>query len=223
MKCVCYYHDPKDPAYPKELISAWETSWTRNGFDCHLLTEEDAKLHPMFEQLEAHIARLPTVCGRDYERACWLRWLAFELAAPAIFSDYDVINFGWTPGDVPIRCNGFTPLHGDHNGASTACVYATRKGIRWFVSEFFKAQDRIITWQGKPHIGDMTLLWQLLRKVEHYPCLHANHPLALSALLVHFQNDTVPEKWKGVQRWKAIRKFESRRSWHHFKRLVFGV
>ena len=216
MKCFCYFHDPSSPAFPHMLVKLWRESWTRNGFDCQVLTEADARRHPDFDRLDAYVAKLPTVCGRQYERACWLRWLAFELSSPAVFCDYDVINFGWKPSDVPVERGEFTPLHGDSNGASTACVYADLHGVRWFVEQFYLAHENVITWQGKPHIGDMTLLWQLHPGFERYPCLHANHPMALQASLVHFQNDTVPEHWKGNLRYRAVLSFRRRRAWKHF-------
>lgn len=66
------------------------------GYEPIVLSDEDAIKHHKYDEFEAKMIKLPTVCGYDYEGSCYRRWLAFEIAAgdkPCLVGDYDVICY----------------------------------------------------------------------------------------------------------------------------------
>lgn len=55
------------------LVKAWEEAWQSWGWDTRVLTEEDARRHPRFEEMEQ---KLSTSDVNEYNHRCFWRWLA---------------------------------------------------------------------------------------------------------------------------------------------------
>jgi hypothetical protein len=83
------------------LIDVWARSWTKQGWEPVVLTEDDARKHPNFSYYKEKFWALPTGYGHDYEGACFMRWLAVAQAGGGMMVDYDVINYGFLPYDQP--------------------------------------------------------------------------------------------------------------------------
>jgi hypothetical protein len=66
------------------LVKAWEEAWQSWGWDTKVLTEEDARRHPRFEEFEEKISQIDV---DEYNHRCFWRWLAMA-------NDDDVMG-GW--------------------------------------------------------------------------------------------------------------------------------
>ena len=85
----------------RALIDIWERSWRKQGWEPVVLTEDDAKKHPNYSDYKKKLWALPTEYGHEYEGSCFIRWLAVAMAGGGTMVDYDVINYGFLPSDVP--------------------------------------------------------------------------------------------------------------------------
>jgi hypothetical protein len=82
-----------------ELIKLWKESWEVNGFDAIVLSLEDSKKNPYYDEFVNKIKQIHLdITGNDIKRyglSCYLRWLAYSNQSgvePFLVSDYDVIN-----------------------------------------------------------------------------------------------------------------------------------
>lgn len=70
------------------LLDAWKKAWSDAGWEPVVLSLEDARRHPDYrrfiEAFEAAEYRL-----KDYDRMCFLRWLAMAMSGGGWMSDYD--------------------------------------------------------------------------------------------------------------------------------------
>lgn len=201
MKAICYYHDVSAPEFPVKLIRQWEQSWQANGFETRIIQERDAVKHPRFKEYEALIMSLPTVNSIVYSRACWLRWLAYELAAPAVFCDYDIINFHLTPSHI--QESVLIALDQHHGGS----CYGHPAGIGRFIESVLTSYRGFIQqWQGKPDISDMHVFHGLGEKLcpkLNLISMVGEHSM-FWAPAVHFANAWLPEPVRHNERWRAV-------------------
>lgn len=98
---VFTYYDPVPGLADSALIDLWSKSWSRHGWSPIVLTRRDASLHPLFASFEASNYFNQTCNPVAYERACFLRWLAMVQAQGGLMSDWDVMNYGFTPNELP--------------------------------------------------------------------------------------------------------------------------
>ena len=102
MNIYTYYHDIKFNSQ-QELLYLWSESWKIKGFKPHILSEEDAKQHRYYKELNAELNIIYKILKNDniskYVSACYNRWLAYAVQKDEIFfvSDYDVINLHLEP------------------------------------------------------------------------------------------------------------------------------
>lgn len=90
-----------------ELLALSQNSFRRHGFSVVVLSEEDARTHPLFGLLNTN----PNLYRKDkgitpYQRACYNRWMAVALVSkndplPPVMVDFDLINYGFTPDMLP--------------------------------------------------------------------------------------------------------------------------
>lgn len=84
------------------LVSLWRETWTKAGFTPICLNESYAAKHPIYREFDAAVSKLPSSNPAGYERCCWLRWLAVQVAAKdypnkskrIVLCDYDVLPYG---------------------------------------------------------------------------------------------------------------------------------
>lgn len=100
MKIFTYYQPIGgfDVHNEESLIALWKTSWSQHGYEPIVLGLDDAKKHPMFDDFNARMEKLPTVNGYSYEGACYHRWLAVqhylkEHNEAGMMADYDVMCY----------------------------------------------------------------------------------------------------------------------------------
>jgi len=69
-----------------DLLEVWKLEWSNAGFDYRVLTLEDAKKHPYYEEMETIVTPL---FGNGYDSMCFYRWLAMAASGGGWMSDYD--------------------------------------------------------------------------------------------------------------------------------------
>jgi len=72
------------------LLILWQQIWQRLGYTTIVLNETHAEVHPLYAAYRAKVDTFPTINPREYDRACWLRWLALDAVGGGIMADYDV-------------------------------------------------------------------------------------------------------------------------------------
>lgn len=142
------------------LVECWKDSWAGRGWNPIVLTEADARRHPLFMQYSVAVASYPTVNARGYENACWLRWLAYAVAAQEhagaiVATDYDVINRDWIARDIG---SGREPRLVAFAETPTAACMGHRRNFDAFIVDVIRQAERgIVRKNGRMHVSDMTL------------------------------------------------------------------
>lgn len=174
----------------------WLEHWTKEGWTPLLLGPSNALGHPKLQALKDKAASLPTVNGRAYETACYVRWCAFANAAknavePVVITDYDVFARElYPPRDYPDRYNG-EPSNGP------GWLVARPEDIEAIIDTILDYEPRKtdLTFD-KPHVSDMIILInnpQLFSVVD--PIIQCyNTPGWRSRPLVHFANGYLSHK-----------------------------
>ena len=199
MKVYCYYDFPEYSDYPMLVMDRWSASWRANGFFPQILSELTAWQHPDFGMTCKIVEALPTVNQRRFERACFLRWLAYDLVAPALFTDFDVINFNLKPNKVPP--SRWLSLE---SPPSPGLIHATKEGTSAFLADFGNAMDHVIDWKGQPTVSDLYIFDGTYRGRKYdYSVLYGDDRM-LTSHCVHFANGRCPEGWKFANRYLAI-------------------
>ena len=84
------FFTPVSSSPDTELLEVWKKAWSDAGWEPVVLTLEDARKHPDYrrfiEAFEAAEFRL-----KDYDRMCFLRWLAMASSGGGWMSDYDTL------------------------------------------------------------------------------------------------------------------------------------
>ena len=70
------------------LVAAWEAAWQSAGWRTKVLTGEDAKKHHQYDELWPLIDAMPLI---QYDKLCYLRWLAMGATGGGWMSDYDTV------------------------------------------------------------------------------------------------------------------------------------
>jgi hypothetical protein len=97
MNIYTYYEVVAGINAQAELIRVWDQSWRRRGWVPRILTKRDAERHPRFREFHDRVNTYPTANNREYENACYYRWLALSQVGGGWMCDYDVINFAFYP------------------------------------------------------------------------------------------------------------------------------
>lgn len=201
MTIACYFQPLFGPreAEDRALIELWKTSWERHGWNTKVLGLEDAKRSIHYEGLREVAQKFPTVNDRAYELACFVRHCAFRESRVDLFSDYDLINYGWLFDTSQARWKG--AIHSFMNGGP-ALYRATEEGFEWLFGELRKGTQAEEI-KGKPHLSDQTVFIaaQLPATSEcpDYPCGEWK-----TASLVHYGNENIGG-FKKAERIKALR------------------
>lgn len=100
------------------LVTLWRQAWTKAGLTPIVLSEWWAAKHPIYHEFDQAVSKLPSTNPANYDRSCFIRWLAVQVAAKEypnasgriVMADYDT----WAYPDIPdVRRLGVADLAGD--------------------------------------------------------------------------------------------------------------
>jgi hypothetical protein len=92
-RTVCTYFDRLEGALGHEsaaILRFWERAWAFAGWNPVVLNRRIAESAPDFVPFLAEVHRKPTINPREYEDACYLRWLALRQSGGGLLADLDV-------------------------------------------------------------------------------------------------------------------------------------
>ena len=192
MKVFTYYSEIDDahyglkPSCESSLIQLWKASWSKHGWEPVVLTEKDAASHPKFEAFSARVYRHPTSNPREYERACFLRWLAMVQVGGGVMVDYDVMNYGLQPG----MFMSLTPAKLLLLDRYIPCAVAGHAdAYRAACALFYGYQPH----PGETQVSDMTILARNRNAFGNWQvCYQYGLPGWEKAPLVHYATATMP-------------------------------
>jgi hypothetical protein len=128
-----------------ELIKLWKKSWSNNGWNPTVVSLEDAKKHPRYNEIDltdysSNLYKY-SINEPNYLELCYSRWFAYG-CYEGFWSDYDVMNYGFTPEDAQHLIQ-HDPVFIDNIGS---CGFATLKGHDLIIEGFVNAakEDSII-------------------------------------------------------------------------------
>jgi hypothetical protein len=196
---VYTYYDPivpggRSPAH-SGVLRLWSESWRRKGWEPRVLGPRDAKKHPHHARFLRRMREYPTINPREYEDACYLRWLALDKAGGGLMVDYDVINMGFAPrrgkGAIEMLDPTYVPC----------AVFANSDGIRRICYEL-----EVFNPKGATHVSDMHIFKSRFDEKTFGPpgteCVEFTVEGWASAPLVHFASGKVrgfPSKAAAIQ------------------------
>lgn len=90
-----------------QLVELWKKSWSSNWFEPVILSVDDAKKSPFYEEFLEKIKHLVLQVTdkplSPYGLSCYLRWLAYSTQTDTdsfLVSDYDIINVRCAPVQI---------------------------------------------------------------------------------------------------------------------------
>lgn len=196
-----------------KLILLWMERWRAVGMEPRVLSEWHARQHPYFEEFDAAIRKIPTANAPEYERACFIRWLALAQVGGGFLSDYDV--FSKRLGELK-QCQLPWPMSGaDLNKlhilqANCVCpclAYAYKSVAERLCEEFATGTFTMHEINGQKHLSDQYAIEQLVLakadwiKQHDYVKLYGDEGWEKSPF-VHFANASFKDH--NQPRWKRI-------------------
>lgn len=141
----------------KRILAIWESNWREAGWEPVILTEVHARQHPDFQKYYEKFHAIPTANPKEYEMACWLRWLAMLQIGGGMMVDYDVLNNGWEMPKWALDPDGTAPFIYSTNNPVPCAVSGCQKAFGFAVSSFAAAKERFVE-NGAPHVSDQLLI-----------------------------------------------------------------
>lgn len=125
------------------LIELWKKSWIKHGWEPVVLGDDACRDWPGYQSYRDRFYALPTPYGNDFDGPCFMRWWAVGAAGGSMLTDYDVINYGFTPREAGGKMTLFS------NGSDTRAVHmGAVLGEPW---QFLEMADIMADWQPTPH------------------------------------------------------------------------
>lgn len=171
------YYAVVDSMCPEEqrwMIEKWKNSWSENGWEPVVLGPIDVQIDP---EVAKAFASIPTINPKEYELACWHRWLAMRERG-GLLVDYDVLPYGFMattepPHERKLRLfDGYVPC----------AVWGTCQQYREFCELFLSTIPK-----GTTHWSDMLAMEKLQRFYDTgNECVEYGKPGWKEAKLVHY-------------------------------------
>ena len=181
------------------LLEAWHTAWSALGVECDTMQSADAHQHPYFQEFDSAISDLPSVNSKEYEAACFHRWLALAECGGGFMSDYDVFPTRHFKIEM-LDTSGFDPskLHIFQNlQICPSLVWCTPEVAVKFCHIFATLELGFREFGGRPHYSDMYALYDLFHAGSGLIVPHdlvrdyQGCPDWDKAALVHFNNSAM--------------------------------
>lgn len=174
------------------MLKGWKRSWAKRGWNPQVLTIDDAMSHPLYEEFTERCSKLPTVNMPAYEMACYHRWLAVARKGGGFMSDYDVMNYSFTPTQPQADLVMFES-HPTEENVTPSVVGGTAAGFTTAAMVFAtcNGDDVRMDEGGRPHTSDMIILQYMKHRGLYVTCPIVKQYRAdgwKEAPLVHFSH-----------------------------------
>ena len=141
-----------------EMLTLWKEEWNMAGFQTQILTLENARIHPYFEEMRKVVEeKLP---GDPYNHYCFYRYLAMATSGGGWHVDYDTM-----PSNFPLELAQILPYHGafvSYHGPVPALISASEE--EWArIAHLITEQTHKTS---NPHPSDMNMIKDLLQENE---------------------------------------------------------
>lgn len=161
-QCTMYTYFQKNPNTTPDSVNEnnkilylWKTAWSLAGWKPRILTEEDAKRHPNYEELRRKFSAFPTVNEKEYEIACFMRYLAMAAVGGGWMSDYDVLPFRLSGCIEPLNDGGYTVYEGVFPGLVSGTSQEFNRVANLMANVDWKSQPQHFSVKNKPHVSDL--------------------------------------------------------------------
>ena len=177
MNVVCFFENIIHSRIGKDadkLISLWEESWSRWGWNPIVAGIKHAKQHPMYDAFNDTSSPLYTYSTNNpkHLRLCYLRWLAYH-SFGCTWADLDVMNYGVTPAMMPKLSD--LPIYFSKSGC---CGHSNKKGYSKIIKNLSRFLDEKTTQNfiidNEQHTNDMRL--SARTREDFYPPQYINNP-----------------------------------------------
>lgn len=202
MRIVCYYEQIDDPPVNdnEALIELWKMSWAKHGWDPKVVGINLARSHSLYQEYSKAVSFHPTINNRRYEMTCWVRHLAYDLSGATVFSDFDLINYGWGPiSDDRIKSKIHSYFH--------AALFSLNRqyGYEWLLRAMMGDPKPEIV-NGCEHVSDMTAMMSLSEINRTMDAVDYGQTGWETASMVHYGNGPFgqKEKAKRIQQIRPI-------------------
>lgn len=198
MNITCFYepliHDNRPTKFSEDcldLVKLWEKSWSKNGWTPIVLSLQDAKKHPRYDEinLKNYSSNLYkySINESKYLELCYSRWFAYGIYNGA-WCDYDVMNYGFRPEDITTLIKT-EPVFFDAIGA---CGFSTIKGHNKIIEGFIEA------YQTDTIINNILLLEEKYQQPRDISDMHINRRqgTAISFLNNLCEDNFSKNKWR---------------------------
>lgn len=196
MNIYTYYHPIyEDQTDQIRLIELWKDTWAANGWNPCIIGIEHAKMNPRFDEYYEVFSQFPTINSKEYELSCFLRWVAMEYIGDGVLTDYDVMNYGFSP----IVVDNIIPYA--YNTRCVPCIISGKTQAFSYVLNSFMKYD----YSDKDHVSDQSIIQEMQLACCHDNiCLEYKEEDWYKAPLVHYpygRTDGVglSPRWKYVK------------------------
>jgi hypothetical protein len=206
-KIYTYFEYVEAMREEEHLLELWAESWWYYGWRPVVLDRSMAERHLEFQKWNQTFSRYPSINRKEYEMACYHRWIAMAVVGDGFLSDMDVINYGFKPpSQIP---SNFTL----YQGFIPALASASKQEYERIVNELasIDVNSSTILLDGRPHLSDMYIFKKLLNK---------NPPSILSNCSL-FSGEKLLEHWShnvaggGLNRAKIIPHIRKHPAWSY--------
>jgi hypothetical protein len=212
MKIYSYFVNVPELTLEDEwrLVHLWRRNWESAGFEPIVLNEWHARQHTMFAAYDQAISALPSSNPKDYEKACWLRWLALAAVGGGFMADYDVFAYETAKKDASrllTKISKGQVLIMFQERAPSLC-YASKAIAERMCLEFMSGKWGNAPQGERPHFSDQYALEQLAGAGADW--IERRHDVKAmgdegweKSLFVHYPNDPMTRAGK-IPKWRHV-------------------
>lgn len=184
------------------LCSLWRRQWQKAGLTPIVLSEWHASQHPIYREFDAAVSKLPSTNPAGYERSCFVRWLAVQVAAKEyqlvndliVLSDYDVWPYRDFISDIVLRHweGPMLSLHGNCPALVIGTAEQFAEVTQYFVDYVPPAG---LTHQSDQYLFEQMIMAQPEKFKVSMDVVLFSEPGWETASAVHFSNSVCSPKY----------------------------
>jgi hypothetical protein len=191
---VYTYYQPiegRDKDEQEWLLSRWAGTWVQHGWIPKVIGIKEVQSHPFYDDYKKLVKRLPTVNMREYEEACWFRWLSMVQVGGGLMTDYDVFNYGFTPAMAKTGDKDLPNIIADKNPCPCAVIGTAQQYANAINVIMTLAESSIGVERGVPHLSDQSFVQKHAEMfLTEDICFQHGRAGSDSARLVHYSHSS---------------------------------